>query len=64
MMSIQEVSAEQFAKLFHHYYEALAPDFNCADECHGEAWPEVPPNREKPNGCGRPSSVAGSALRQ
>jgi hypothetical protein len=44
MMSIQEVSAEQFAKLFHHYYEALAPDFNCADESQGESWPEVPSN--------------------
>lgn len=44
MMSIQEVSAEQFAKLFHHYYEALAPDFNCTEGRQAEAWPEVPPN--------------------
>ena len=41
-MSIQEVSAEQLAELFHHYYEALAPDF---DGSHGRlaAWPEVSP---------------------
>ena len=26
-MSIQEVSAEQLAELFHHYHQALAPDF-------------------------------------
>jgi len=29
MSSIQDVSAEQLAKLFHHYREALAQDFNC-----------------------------------
>jgi hypothetical protein len=27
-MSIQEVSAEQFAELLHHYTQALAPDFS------------------------------------
>jgi hypothetical protein len=27
-MSIQEVSAEQFARLFNHHYETLAPDSN------------------------------------
>ena len=30
-MSIQEVSAEQFAELFHHYLHALGPDFGCKD---------------------------------
>jgi hypothetical protein len=29
-MSIQDVSAEQLAKLFHHYRGALAHDFDCA----------------------------------
>jgi hypothetical protein len=29
MSTIQDVSAEQLAKLFHHYREALARDFNC-----------------------------------
>lgn len=26
-MSIQEVAPEQLAELFHHYHQALAPDF-------------------------------------
>jgi hypothetical protein len=29
MSSIQDVSAEQLAKLLHHYREALAEDFEC-----------------------------------
>lgn len=29
MSTIQDVSAEQLARLFHHYREALAEDFNC-----------------------------------
>ena len=41
-MSVQEVSAEQFAKLFHHYHEALAPDFGCANGSHSDSWSEVP----------------------
>jgi hypothetical protein len=36
-MSIQEVSAEQFARLFNHYYETLVPDFNSIRE-----WSEIP----------------------
>ena len=27
VMSIQEVAPEQLAELFHHYHQALAPDF-------------------------------------
>jgi hypothetical protein len=41
-MSIQEVSPEQFAKLFHRYHEALAPDSGCASESHPDSWSEVP----------------------
>lgn len=41
-MSIHEVSAEQLARLFHHYYEALAPDFTGARPTQMESWPEVP----------------------
>ena len=29
MWSIQDVSAEELAKLFHHYRAALAHDFDC-----------------------------------
>jgi len=42
-MSIQEVSAEQLAELFHHYHQALAPDFHCANKPNGEAWHDIPP---------------------
>jgi hypothetical protein len=41
-MSIQEVSPEQFAKLFHHYHEVLAADFGSARESHPDSWSEVP----------------------
>jgi hypothetical protein len=41
-MSIAEVSAERFARLFHHYYEALAPDFPDSSGSHRAAWSEVP----------------------
>ena len=41
-MSIQEVSAEELAELFHHYHQALAPDFGCASDSHAEPWEQVP----------------------
>ena len=41
-MSLQEISPEQLAQLFHHYHQALAPDFGCAGETGTEAWDEVP----------------------
>jgi hypothetical protein len=41
-MSIQEVSAEQLAELFHHYHQALGPDFGCAAKSTPESWDEVP----------------------
>ena len=40
-MSIQEVSAEQLAELFHHYHETLAPDFG-RDNKPREGWEKVP----------------------
>jgi hypothetical protein len=43
-MCIEEISAEQLAEVFHHYYEALAPDFNCRNNARSESWSEVPPN--------------------
>ena len=42
-MSIQRVSAERFASLYHHYHGVLAPDFNCA-EAQAPAWTEIPEN--------------------
>ena len=41
-MSIQEVSPEQFAELFHHYHQALAPDFGCTSDPHPEGWEQIP----------------------
>jgi hypothetical protein len=41
-MSIQEVSPELLAELFHHYHQALAPDFHCASDPNTEAWEEIP----------------------
>jgi len=40
-MSIQEVSAEQLAQLFHHYHQALAPDFGCTTNSTPESWDQV-----------------------
>ena len=41
-MSIQEVSAEQLAELFHHYHQAIGPDFGCENKSNAEAWEQVP----------------------
>jgi hypothetical protein len=41
-MSIQDVSAEQLAELFHHYHQALGPDFGCTSKPNTEAWEQVP----------------------
>jgi hypothetical protein len=40
-MSIQEVSPEQLAELFHHYHQALGPDFGCTTQSVPEAWEQV-----------------------
>ena len=41
-MSIQEVPPEQLAELFHHYHQALGPDFGCASKADAEAWEQIP----------------------
>jgi len=42
-MSIQEVSAERFAQLFHHYHQALANDSGEAARMRTcDAWADVP----------------------
>lgn len=41
-MSFQDVSAEQLAELFHHYHQALGPDFGCAGKPIRATWQEVP----------------------
>ena len=39
-MSIQEVSAEDLARLFHHYQEALAHDNGCSND--DSCWDQTP----------------------
>lgn len=47
-MSIQDVSAETLAKLFHHYREALAQDFDGKGSAHGNSsWDRTPANERK-----------------
>jgi hypothetical protein len=41
-MSIQEVSAEQLAELFHHYDQALRADRNRTSKPDPEAWEKMP----------------------
>ena len=40
-MSFQDVSAEQLAELFHHYHQALGPDFGSAGKPIPATWQEV-----------------------
>jgi hypothetical protein len=40
-MSFQDVSPEQLAELFHHYHQALGPDFGCAGKPMRAMWEEV-----------------------
>jgi hypothetical protein len=46
-MSIQDVSAEELAKLFHHYQEALAGDFDCSGGDERATWEHTPQNERK-----------------
>ncbi len=41
-MSTQEVFVQQFARLFHHYQEALSPETESARAAQPEAWNSVP----------------------
>ena len=46
-MSIQEVSAERFAQLFHHYRQALADDSGSPSNLRAkEVWENVPPSEK------------------
>jgi hypothetical protein len=46
MSSIQDVSAEQLAKVFHHYKEALARDYKCTNEDKTICWDRTPKNEK------------------
>jgi hypothetical protein len=41
-MSIQEVTVEQLAELFHHYHQALGPNLSCQAQPNAEAWEQIP----------------------
>lgn len=48
MWSIEDVSAEELAKLFHHYRGALAHDFECDNEQHtNSSWERAPQGERK-----------------
>jgi hypothetical protein len=48
MWSIQDVSAEELAKLFHHYRGALAHDFECEGEQQANSsWDRTPQGERK-----------------
>jgi hypothetical protein len=46
-MSIQEVSAEQLAELFHHYHQALDPDHDCTTRSKLDSWTQVSQQEKK-----------------
>lgn len=47
MQTIQEVNAEQLAKLFHHYREALAHDSESEQHQNGSSWERAPQSERK-----------------
>jgi hypothetical protein len=42
LMSLQEVLPEQLAELFHHYHQALGPDFAGGAPADPQPWDQVP----------------------
>jgi hypothetical protein len=47
MSSIQDVSAEQLARVFHHYREALAHDYSCDSTDNKTSYWDRTPGNEK-----------------
>jgi hypothetical protein len=46
-MSINEVSAEELAELFHHYHQALGPDVSDTTEATLESWEQMSQQEKK-----------------
>lgn len=46
-MSIEEISAERFAQLFHHYHQALMADGNASSDPQAESWNQVPQQEKR-----------------
>jgi len=47
MWSIQDVSAEELARLMHHYRGALAHDFDCRNGEEASSWERTSPSERK-----------------
>jgi hypothetical protein len=47
MWSIEDVTAEELAKLFHHYRGALAHDFDCQSGQATSSWERAPQGERK-----------------
>jgi acyl-CoA reductase-like NAD-dependent aldehyde dehydrogenase len=47
MSMIQDVDAEQLAKVFHHYHEALAQDCDTHNDEASSAWERTPQSERK-----------------
>jgi hypothetical protein len=47
MWSIEDVSPEELAQLFHHYRGALAHDFDCQSEDAKSSWDHAPQQERK-----------------
>jgi hypothetical protein len=47
MWSIEDVSPEELARLFHHYRGALAHDFDCHSEDATSSWDHAPQQERK-----------------
>ncbi len=45
-MSIQEVSAEHLAELFHHYHQSLAPEAEKQGQTEAPGWTSVSPEEK------------------
>jgi CHASE2 domain-containing sensor protein len=46
-MSLQEVSPEALAELFHHYHQVLAPEFGDSSNANNETWQFIPEQEKK-----------------
>jgi hypothetical protein len=46
-MPIEEVGAERFAELFHHYHQALGADGNASSDPQTESWDQVPQQEKR-----------------
>jgi len=46
-MSVDQISAEEFARLFHEYRRTLAPIFECEETAYTAEWEDAQPRERK-----------------